>query len=52
MIYYTSKVHDTLYGLAFSPELVTDTLCLNPQYPVTLSKPCRYILDYTYIIYL
>jgi len=29
----------------FSPEAVTDTLCLNPQYPVSLSKPCKYILD-------
>jgi hypothetical protein len=39
MEYYVSKNHDRLNEREFSPEILTNKLCLNPKYKVTLKCP-------------
>lgn len=45
MRFYASKCHDRLNGMDFRLEDDTEYLMLNPKYPVTLSRPVRYMLD-------
>lgn len=46
MIFYASKNHDRLNGKEYNVECVTETLCVNPKYPITISNPAtKYIVD-------
>jgi len=43
MEYYVSKNHDRLNERVFAPETLTDKLCLNPKYRVTLNRPSEQV---------
>ncbi len=47
MRFFVSKVHNSLNGIPYNPEIQTPYLCLNPYYNVVLAedKPVNYLLD-------